>query len=233
MGDGDINENITWNEKLEEYFASTGEKAHCLSWLHKKSESLYSNRSTFIDLPVIILSALIGGTSIGSKELFGNSPAAPMILGLISIFVGILNTVGTYFSWSRRAEAHRISNIQYSRLYRHISVEMALPRNERTKPSELLQFIRTEYDRLNEISPLIPPAIIKEFNLRFSDIKEISQPEETNGLEKISVYTPPTVEKVIQTSEEKNEEEITMPVSPSIVLEVVDTAVKKPKPFRP
>jgi hypothetical protein len=233
MGDGDINENITWNEKLEEYFASTGEKAHCLSWLHKKAESLYSNRSTFIDLPVIILSALIGGTSIGSKELFGNSPAAPMILGLISIFVGILNTVGTYFSWSRRAEAHRISNIQYSRLYRHISVEMSLPRNERTKPSELLQFIRTEYDRLNEISPLIPPAIIKEFNLRFSNIKEISQPEETNGLEKISVYTPPTVEKVIQTSEEKNEDEITMPVSPSIVLEVVDTAVKKPKPFRP
>ena len=232
MGEGDINENITWNDKLEEYFASTGEKAHCLSWLHKKAESLYSNRSTFIDLPVIILSALIGGTSIGSKELFGNSPAAPMILGLISIFVGILNTVGTYFSWSRRAEAHRISNIQYSRLYRHISVEMALPREERTKPSELLQFIRTEYDRLNEISPLIPPSIIKEFNIRFSHEKEISQPEETNGLEKISVYTPPTVEKMVQADDEKKEE-IVMPVSPSIVLEVVDTAVKKPKPFRP
>ncbi len=232
MGEGDINENITWNDKLEEYFASTGEKAHCLSWLHKKAESLYSNRSTFIDLPVIILSALIGGTSIGSKELFGDSPAAPMILGLISIFVGILNTVGTYFSWSRRAEAHRISNIQYSRLYRHISVEMALPREERTKPSELLQFIRTEYDRLNEISPLIPPSIIKEFNIRFSHEKEISQPEETNGLEKITVYTPPTVEKMVQADDEKKEE-IVMPVSPSIVLEVVDTAVKKPKPFRP
>jgi len=235
MGDGDINENITWNDKLEEYFASTGEKAHCLSWLHKKAESLYSNRSTFIDLPVIILSALIGGTSIGSKELFGDSPAAPMILGLISIFVGILNTVGTYFSWSRRAEAHRISNIQYSRLYRHISVEMSLPREERTKPSELLQFIRTEYDRLNEISPLIPPAIIKEFNERFSHEKDISQPEETNGLEKITVYAPPTTEKMVQADDEKKDlkDEIIMPVSPSIVLEVVDTAVKKPKPFKP
>jgi hypothetical protein len=233
MGESDINENITWNDKLEEYFASTGEKAHCLSWLHKKSESLYSNRSTFIDLPVIILSALIGGTSIGSQELFGNSPAAPMILGLISIFVGILNTVGTYFSWSRRAEAHRISNIQYSRLYRHISVEMSLPRNERTKPAELLQFIRTEYDRLNEISPLIPPSIIKEFNLRFSNEKEISQPEETNGLEKITVYAP-KVESAMQTvNEDKKDEEITLPVSPSILLEVVDTASKKPRPFKP
>jgi hypothetical protein len=236
MGESDINENITWNDKLEEYFASTGEKAHCLSWLHKKAESLYSNRSTFIDLPVIILSALIGGTSIGSKSLFGESEAAPMVLGLVSIFVGILNTVGTYFSWSRRAEAHRISNIQYSRLYRHISVEMALPRNERTKPAELLQFIRTEYDRLNEISPLIPPRIIKEFNARFSEEKEISQPEETNGLEKITVYSPPKIDSPTQTVEEKKEEPIIeppLPLNPSIVLEVVDTAVKKPKPFKP
>ena len=155
-----------------------------------------------------------------------------MILGLISIFVGILNTVGTYFSWSRRAEAHRISNIQYSRLYRHISVEMALPREERTKPSELLQFIRTEYDRLNELSPLIPPSIIKLFNTKFSQEKEISQPEETNGLEKITVYSKPVIDKIVQTAAEK-EEEIEMPVSPSIVLEVVDTSVKKPKPFRP
>ena len=235
MGDSDINENISWNEKLEEYFASTGEKAHCLSWLHKKAESLYSNRSTFIDLPVIILSALIGGTSIGSKSLFGDSEAAPMVLGLISIFVGILNTVGTYFSWSRRAEAHRISNIQYSRLYRHISVEMSLPRNERTKPAESLQFIKTEYDRLNEISPLIPPRIIKEFNMRFSEEKEISQPEETNGLEKITIYMPPKTEAITQTIEEKKDEksdEASLPLTPSIVLEVVDTTVKKPKPFK-
>jgi hypothetical protein len=231
MGDVDINENITWNDKLEEYFASTGEKAHCLSWLHKKAESLYSNRSTFIDLPVIILSALIGGTSIGSKSLFGDSDAAPMILGLISILVGILNTVGTYFSWSRRAEAHRISNIQYARLYRHISVEMSLPRNERTKPAESLQFIKTEYDRLNEISPLIPPGIIKEFNNRFRHEKEISQPEETNGLEKITIYIPPKTEASVQTMEEKKPEE-KLPLSPSIVLEVVDTAVKKPRAFK-
>jgi NDP-sugar pyrophosphorylase family protein len=83
---------------------------------------------------------------------------------------------------------------------------MSLARNERTKPSELLQYIRTEYDRLNEISPLIPPNIIKEFNNRFAHEKEISQPEETNGLEKITVYTP-KVEVSAQTiSEDKKEQ---------------------------
>jgi hypothetical protein len=220
---------ITWNEKLEEYFASTGEKAHCLGWLHKKAEAAFSKKTTFIDLPVIVLSTLIGATSIGSKGLFGESEIAPVALGIVSIFVSILNTVGTYFSWSRRAEAHRISYIQYSRMYRHISVEMSLPRNERTEPSELLRYVRVEYDRLSEISPLIPPPIIKEFNLRFGKEKEISQPEEVNGLEKIEVYVPPTITALVQTLDE--EPPPPPPPSPepaSLVLEVID-APKEPK----
>lgn len=97
-GNSEDNRIITWNEKLEEYFTSTGEKAHCLGWLHKKAEAAYSKRTTFIDLPVIVLSTLIGATSIGSKSLFGESPMAPIILGIISIFVSILNAVGAYFS---------------------------------------------------------------------------------------------------------------------------------------
>lgn len=220
---------ITWNEKLEEYFTSTGEKAHCLGWLHKKSEAAYSKRTTFIDLPVIVLSTLIGATSIGSKSLFGESPMAPIILGIISIFVSILNTVGAYFSWSRRAEAHRISNIQYSRMYRNISLEMSLPRNERSLPSELLRYIRVEYDRLSEISPLIPPEIIKLFNQKFSQEKEISQPEEVNGLEKIEVYIPKKVDININTDiyEESSEEIVETIEIPT--LNIVPENVKLPK----
>ena len=50
---------IHWTVRLEEYFASTGEKAHCLSWVHKQSEALYSNRRNWIDLPVIVGSGVI------------------------------------------------------------------------------------------------------------------------------------------------------------------------------
>jgi len=228
-GNSEDNRVITWNEKLEEYFTSTGEKAHCLGWLHKKAEASYSKRTTFIDLPVIVLSTLIGATSIGSKSLFGESPMAPIILGIISIFVSILNTVGAYFSWSRRAEAHRISNIQYSRMYRNISLEMSLPRNERSLPSELLRYIRVEYDRLSEISPLIPPEIIKLFNQKFSQEKEISQPEEVNGLEKIEVYIPKKVDININTDiyEESPEEIVETIEIPT--LNIVPENVKLPK----
>jgi hypothetical protein len=187
MGES-IGENITWNENLEKYFADTGEKAHCFSWLHKKAEELYSGRKNWIDLPVIIGSGVIGFLNAGSSSMFPDAMASSVALGVGSLVVGILQTVNTYFNWSRRAEGHRISAIQYSRMYRFLCIELSLPRDQRMSPAELLKYTKDQYDRLQEISPLIPPAVMKEFQAKFKDEKEISKPEESNGLEKITVY---------------------------------------------
>jgi hypothetical protein len=188
----DIGENVTWNTRLEEYFASTGEKAHCLSLIHKKSEALYSQRRNFIDLPVIILSSVVGFLSVGSNSMFpNNSVGASIGLGVGSLLVSVLNTTGSYFQWAKKAEANRISAIHYAKLYRFLNIEMSLPRSERMSPKDLLKFTKDSYDRLQEISPLIPPEIISQFKKEFSEkpqYKDITMPEETNGLEKIVIY---------------------------------------------
>lgn len=192
MSDGqsvtDLATNIHWTEKLEDYFASTGEKAHCLAWVHKRSEALYSVRKTFIDLPVIVGSGLIAFLNAGSSSLFNDARLSSIALGVGSLVLGIMNTMGTYFGWAKRAEGHRISAIHYAKLYRFIAVEMSLPREERTSPHDLLKFVKDQYDRLAEISPLVPSTVIQEFTRKFHKIKDISKPEETNGLEKITVY---------------------------------------------
>lgn len=187
---------IHWNKRLEEYFSSTGEKAHCMSWLHKRSEAVYSLATTFIDLPVIIISGIVGAVSIGTDGLFGPETAAPVVLGGLSIFVGILNTIGAYFAWGKRSELHRVASIQYAKMYRQMNVEMSLPRHERTSPDELLKYVRNEYERLSEISPLIPKTVIKKFNQLFKEEKEISQPEEVNGLEKITIFNEEDLEEM-------------------------------------
>ena len=180
---------ISWHTNLEEYFAATGEKANCLSWCHKRAEELYSKRRTYIDLPVITLSAVTGFLSVGSSTMFeGETKSSSIGLGCISLLVSVLNVMGTYFGWAKRAEGHRISSIQYSRLYRSLMVELGLPREERQAPTVLLKHVRDQYDRLQEISPLLPPEIIKVFNDKFHNEKEISKPEELNGLEKITIY---------------------------------------------
>jgi hypothetical protein len=177
-----------WTEMLEEYFASTGEKAHCLSWCHKKAEAMYSNRKTLIDLPVIVISGVTGFLSAGSTSLFSDPTTSSVALGVASLFVSILNTAGSYYGWAKRSEGHRISAIHYARLYRFISVELSLPRDERMAPNDFLKYVKDQYDRLQEISPLLPPEVIFEFQTKFANEKDISKPEEANGLEKITVY---------------------------------------------
>lgn len=190
MSSDALEKNITWTEKLEEYFVHTGEKASCLSYLHKKSEERYSVVVMWIDLPVIILSVINGAVSVGSQSLFGNSEFAPVGVGMIALLTGILNALGSYFSWSRRCEAHKISAINYAKLYRFITIELSLPRDERMTPSDFLKYVKTEYDRLQEVSPLIPPPIVRNFRQHFSQQKDISFPEEAAGLQPITVFTP-------------------------------------------
>lgn len=179
---------IHWTEMLEEYFASTGEKAHCLSWCHKRSEAMYSKRKTWIDLPVIVISGVTGFLSAGSTTMFSDPATSSVALGVASLFVSVLNTAGSYYGWAKRSEGHRISAIHYARLYRFISVELSLPRDERMDPSNFLKYVKDQYDRLQEISPLLPPEVIAEFQKKFANEKEISKPEEANGLEKITVF---------------------------------------------
>lgn len=189
----EIGDNITWNEKLEEYFSSSGEKAHCLTVLHKRAEGLYSNRRNWIDLPSIVLSGMIGFLNAGSSSMFDDAKVSSVALGVGSLLVGILQTVNTYFNWSKRAEGHRISAIQYAKLYRFLKIEMSLPRSQRMVPNDLLKKVRDDYDRLAEISPMLPDIVLDEFKKKFGDekYKDISKPEETNGLEKIVVYDNP------------------------------------------
>ena len=181
---------VDWTSILEDYFSSSGEKAHCLAWCHKQAEALYSNRRNWIDIPSIMLSSVIGFLNAGSSSMFPDPKISSIALGVGSLVVGVLQTVNTYFAWAKRAEGHRISSIQYAKLYRFLKIEMALPRSQRMNPNDLLKKIKDDYDRLQEISPLLPNQVIQEFKQKFNDAKyaEISKPEETNGLEKITVF---------------------------------------------
>jgi hypothetical protein len=117
-------------------------------------------------------------------------------LGIGSLFVGVINTIGSYFQWSKRAEGHRIAAIQYSKLYRFLNVEMSLPRQERMTPKELLKWTKDQYDRLQEISPIIPRDLIEKFKKDFDkpEYANISKPEEANGLEHIVIYGTETIQ---------------------------------------
>jgi hypothetical protein len=191
MGDSgatDLGQNVSWTIVLEEYFAQTGEKANGLAIMHKKAESIFTRRKTYIDLPVIIGSGAVAFMNAGSSSLFTDHQLAATALGVGSLVIGILNTMGSYFGWAKRAEGHRMSGIHYAKLYRFINVELRLPREQRMQPGDFLKYVKDQYDRLAELSPPIPGSVAKEFGQRMEKYRDISKPEETNGLNKIEIF---------------------------------------------
>ena len=186
---------IHWSSALEELVASEGEKCRGLAWINQKAEAYYAARANAIAIPVIILSTLAGTASVGSTSLFGGeTQISSVVIGLVSIGVGVLNTISSYFSWARKAEAHRIAFLQYSKLFSTIRVEMSLPRPERQEPEAILKTLRDGMERLAETTPSPPQSILEEFNKHFKDEdKTISRPVEVNGLQKIKIHKSPSV----------------------------------------
>jgi hypothetical protein len=65
---------------------------------------------------------------------------------------------------------------------------MRLPRDQRMQPGDFLKYVKDQYDRLAELSPLIPTSVTRTFVSQMEKYKDISKPEETNGLNKINIF---------------------------------------------
>ena len=181
---------IKWSRDVELYFKAIGERSLCLSWMHKKSEEHFSVKATYVDIPVIILSTLSGSLSLSSSSIFGDEWAreASILCGLISIFVSIINTIASYFSYSRKAEASKACYIQYDKIARFIALELSLPTEERMNAADMLKVVNKDFDRLNEVGAFLPSKVIGAFKKAFGKRRDISKPEIANGIEEIEVY---------------------------------------------
>jgi hypothetical protein len=190
----DIAPSVEWTETLECYFRDTAERANGLGWIHKKSEARYAGLRNWSDLPCIILGVLNSATSVGSGTLFDDPKWASIGVGVVALVTAILGTISSYFKWAARAEAHRISSLQFAKLHRFVAVQLSLPRDERMPCADLLKYVRDAYDRLAEISPLVPPEVIAEFNKKFrtGDYASVAKPSEANGLEAVRIYHGPS-----------------------------------------
>ena len=209
-----IKGHIQWSRKLEDFFKDMGEKAMGLSWLHSKAEAEFSQKAMYFDLPAIVFSTLAGSLSLSAARLFGQyEEMGSIITGCISIFVGVLNTINTYFGYSRKAENSKQCSIQYAKLYRFIRVELSLPRDERIKPKDLVKICQDQYERLNEISNVLPSSVISEYKKKFYNQEDISHPEVANGIDPIEVYgwkgleSPKALKPLEVVVEEKDDEE--------------------------
>jgi hypothetical protein len=180
---------ITYNSALEKLIGEEAERCSGLSWLHNRSETHFSIRNSWIALPTIILSTVVGFLSGTSSSIFSNPTSASVGIGSVSLFTGVISTIGTFYGFAKRAEGHRIASIQYSKLGRFLSIELTLPKTERIAAKDVLKITKDSIERLLETSPAVPENIIRQYKELFKSYTDVAHPDITNGLRKVFIYS--------------------------------------------
>jgi len=201
----DERRSITYNSELEQLIASEAERCAGLSWLHTRAEAYFSIRNSCVALPTIVLSTLVGFLSGTSSSIFSDATMGAIGIGSVSLFTGVISTIGTFFGFAKRAEGHRIAAIQYSKISKSLTIELTLPRSERIAAPDLLKLTRDSIERQLETSPPVPESIISEFKKKFRETDGIAIPDICNGIHRVVVNSrivnspPATVREDVET----------------------------------
>lgn len=197
----------SWNTGQEELLKAISERSNCMRWLHTQCYYYFENANFFLTIPNVVLSTLNGGFTMSLTSLFPDPQgqrAATTIIGLVSIFSAMLITMNQYIKSQQMMESHRAAALSQGKLYRMISNELALRRDQRSNALEFLRIVRLEQDRLENMSPNILPRVIEKFNIQFKD-RDIEKPEVAGDLDEVVVNHTSKNHKVLYTPDAKHD----------------------------
>jgi hypothetical protein len=175
-------DNIEYNDSVETILKENGEECESLGILHRMSYEKYNYKSNLLNIPVIVLSSAIGfitGIEVAYDKM-------NIILGIGSVFVGIIKSIDSYFQLSARASTHRLGALQFSQINKKIAIELSLPREQRINAKDMLNIIKTDIKNLNDIMPLIDDDIIQMYNKKYHE-NNVKKPNIVNGLSEIRI----------------------------------------------
>jgi len=152
-----------WKEDQEDILKKWADKGTCFKMMHERAYKKYWCMNAWFNIPVIIISTITGTGNFASNNFGAYAQMFTFIIGGFNIFAGMLATISTYIGAAQKLEGHRFSSIQWDKFTRKVQIELAKTRNDRIKAKIFIKQCAEEYDRLIEMSPILPNDIIKWF----------------------------------------------------------------------
>ena len=184
---------LIWHDQQENILKKWAEIGSSYRFMHDRAYLKFEKQNLRFALPVIVLST-ITGTANFAQASFPESwqSYVPLFAGFLNLSAGLITTIAQFLRVSELLEGHRAASIAYSKFSRNITVELSLPKDERScSGRDFVAQCRMELDRLIEQSPNIPLEIVKLFGKKFEentfikpDILEISSVEVYKDSEK-------------------------------------------------
>ena len=160
----DDEKDYPWKNEQEQILKKWADKALCLKMMHERAYKRFWCLNAWFNIPVIIISTLTGTGNFASSSFGSFSQYIIFIFGGMNIISGIIATIATYTGVAQKVESHRYSSIAWDKFSRKVQIELAKNRNERAKAKDFIKTCSEEYDRLIEMSPILPNDIIRWFN---------------------------------------------------------------------
>jgi hypothetical protein len=152
-----------WKNEQEHILKKWADKALCLKMMHERAYKRFWCLNAWFNIPVIIISTLTGTGNFASGSFGSYGEYIIFGFGAMNIFAGILATIATYTGVAQKVEAHRYCSIAWDKFSRKVQIELAKSRNDRVKAKDFIKLCAEEYDRLIEMSPILPNEIIRWF----------------------------------------------------------------------
>jgi len=167
-----------WKPEEESILRDWADKAQIYELFHAKGHKIYKKKNAQYVIPVIVISTLTGTANFAQERVpvdFQNIFA--MIVGSLSIIAAIITTVSQFLRIAELNESHRVASLSWGKFFRNVKTDLAKHPLDRDDPVMTLKTAKEEFNRLLEISPIVPGKIILKFNDKFSDMTELSKPE--------------------------------------------------------
>ncbi len=153
-----------WKREQEDILKKWADKALCFKMMHERAHRKFWCLNAWFNIPVIIISTITGTGNFASGSFGSNKEFIIFILGAFNIFSGVLATIATYTGVAQKLEAHRFSTVSWDKFSRKLQIELAKSRIDRAKAKDFIKQAAEDYDRLIEMSPILPNDIIRWFS---------------------------------------------------------------------
>ena len=190
-----------WSENQEHFLKVIAERSQSREIMHLNAHRQLKKQCAYFKIPTIFISLICGAAQASQssiESLINNEsfdPWIPMILGLLSLFVSMLNSVSSYLQVESRCQQNLSSSVSFGKLSRTICKEVGMHPSERSLNGRdaLIQYNR-EFDQLLESAPTLSRTIEKKFSKRSDTIK-------------LNISVPPSIRmNAIKTYSEKERE---------------------------